>query len=433
MNRKTFQLTGKMKAQDNLKLKERAYMIVGIGLLAVLTIFTWLQKKPPFWDEAYYLENVEILQKLGWTKEFLLNYKGPAGPTFGVIHYILNPLIELSVPGVRMVNIVFLLLTMLVTWLTLQKIDNRNKTIGTLSILAIPTVYTMAGLVLTEMMAVFFLSVSLYLILSAFKENKFNLLTAVLAGLCMSAAILGRQPLLLVTLSLPLLLIALRGKKIEFFLSDKKKLVFLLVTIVSSMLLPVWVFSVWGNIQPSEVAFTGVGLEPDHLLLALAYAGLHLILVNPSFFSLQEDLANRKELGLVILLAFIANIVLFKVQFTPFNTLAGRFLPQQLIPMYAIACGSVLAVLGIAFGYFFLKKQLATGDSMSLFLSVAFLVVVLSSLKVTHQFSARYVAQAFPLLILCVNTNRKEISTGSIITLFIGGVLGMVSLNSYFN
>jgi hypothetical protein len=422
-----------MKSPDNIKLKERAYFLVALGLLAALIILTWLQKKAPFWDESYYLENVEILQKQGWSKQFLLNYKGPAGPTFGVVHFFLKPLTELGVPAVRMVNIVFLLATMFMTWLTLKKIGNRDYITATLSILAIPTVYTMAGLVLTEMIAVFFLSVAIYLVLSAYKDNKFNLFNAILAGLCMSAAILGRQPLLLVTLSLPLLLVAIHGKKIELNLSNKKRLIFLLVAIVTSLIIPAWVFSVWGNIQPADVAYTGAGLEPDHLLLAVAYAGLHLVLINPSFFNLKTDFSNLKEVGMVILLAFLANLLLFKVEFTPFNTLASKFLPQQIMPAYALICGSLLAVLGITFSYFFLKKQLATGDSMSLFLTVAFLVVVISSLKVTHQFSARYVAQAFPLLILCVNVNRKEISTGSIISLLIGGLLGLISLNSYFN
>ena len=88
--------------------------------------------------------------------------------------------------------------------------------------------------------------------------------------------------------------------------------------------------------------------------------------------------------------------------------------------------------MGLLFLYYFVKKQVLKGDKLITFLSFSFLLIVATSIKVTHQFSARYVAQAFPLILLAINTNRNKIKVIDIIMLIIGGVLGLISLENYF-
>lgn len=416
--------------------KSSVYIAIGIFLILTLFIVTIFRFQAPFWDEAYYLENVTILNDFGFTKQFLLDYKGPAGPTYAVIHYIFQPLTRLEAPIVRLVNILFLVGTLFLMYKIFLnlKVSKTNSIIFSLSTLAIPTIYTIAGLALTEMFAVFFLTVSLYFIILAYQNNKNNYLLAIISGLSFSFAVLGRQPIMVLWLAIPFLFIN-TDKLFQFDFSKKKFLEFIIVTAVVSLILPLWVFYIWGNIQPPLVAvFTGGGgLSPTNLILALGYAAIYTIFINPNYFDIKNDFSSKKELVLVLLVAVFLNIFLLRIEFTPFTSIVSNYLSNSFLFYYKLCCGSILAVLGITFIYYFLKKQLNQKDRLSLFFSVGFVLIIATSIKVTHQFSARYVAQAFPLIILGLNTKRKNVSWTSFIFLLVGGGLGLISLNSYFD
>ncbi|AZQ44573.1 ArnT family glycosyltransferase [Nonlabens ponticola] len=410
-----------------------AYLAISIGLLIILFVVTMLRQQLPFWDEAYYLENLVLLENLGFTREFLLAYKGPAGPTYAWIHYILSPLTNLQTPYVRIVNTIFLALTVFVIYLTARTIDpsSKNNEVIALSAMSIPTVYTIAGMALTEMFSVFFLSVFIYLITYVYVKRKNLWILAVVAGIALSLAILGRQPLLMVLLALPIFFVSYE-KKVILNQPFKRYGLFIGVTVLAALILPIFVFSIWGNIQPAAEASTGVGFEPKHLVLALGYSALHLCFINPTYFNFSKDISSWFELAGVLVVSVILNVFLLKVSFNPFAVIVSKILPEDLMSLYSIACGSLLASLGILFLYYFLKKQLTSYDKMSAFLSLGFLLIIATSIKVTHQFSARYVAQAFPLLILAAHYKREKLKTIHIITLVIGGILGMISLDNYF-
>jgi 4-amino-4-deoxy-L-arabinose transferase-like glycosyltransferase len=414
-----------------MNLKERLYIGVGTGLFLALLTMTIFHKQPPFWDEVYYLENVGLLKKLGLTNEFLANYMGPAGPTFAVMHYLFSPLTDLGAPLVRLVNVFFLALTMYLTYLTLGKLQGKKSAINSLSTLAIPTVHVISGLVLTEIFASFFLSVSIYLIISAYLKNENNYLTSIATGISLSLAILARQPLLLVILSFPFIFISTKENKYSIDLTKKEFLKFLGVATISSLVLPTWAFSVWGNIQPTSQAWTGLGFSINNLILAFGYAFLNIILVNPNYFDLKKDFSNKIELVVLILISVLLNLTIFKITDAPFGRIISTILPY-VSAIYPIICGCLLTTLGFTFFYYYLKKQLSAKNSLDIFFAIAFILVLASCFKVTHQFSTRYVVQAFPLLVLSANLNNKKITARSIISLLIGGILGLVCLERFF-
>jgi hypothetical protein len=415
-----------------MELKERLYVLISIGLFISLLGLTIYHKDPPFWDEAYYLENVSLLREMGISNEFLVNYKGPAGPTFALMHYMLSPLTDLGAPFIRLVNVFFLAITMYLTFLSLSKLQSKPSAIGSLSILAIPTVYTISGLALTEIFACFFLSLSLYFTIEAYLNNENNFPKAILAGLSLSLAILARQPLLLVILALPVLLITKKEKRYALDFSKRRFSTYLLIFTISSLLLPIWAFSAWGNIQPNSQAWTGIGFSTNNLILAFGYAFLNLLLINPNYFDLKKGFFNKIELTVLIVISITLNLLLFKVKDAPFGRIISSILPG-VSTIYPIFCGCILTTMGIAFLYYFLKKQLSAKNSLEVFFAIAFILVLASCLKVTHQFSTRYVVQAFPLLVLSTNLNKKKVSVLSIISLLIGGVLGLICLERFYH
>ena len=414
-----------------MNLKERLYIGIGMGLFSALLLMTILHKQPPFWDEVYHLENVSLLKKLGLNNEFLAVYNGPPGPTFAVMHYMFSPLTGLGAPLVRLVNVFFLGLTMYMTYLTLGKLQGKKSVINALSTLAIPTVYVISGLILTEIFASFFLSLSIYLIISAYLKDENNYFTSILTGISLSLAILARQPLLLVILSFPFIFILNKENKYIIDLTKRNFLKFLIVATISSLVLPLWAFSVWGNIQPASQAWTGMGYSTNNLILAFGYAFLNLIWVNPNYFDFKKDFSNKLELIVLILVSIIMNLTIFKISDASFGRIISTILPD-VSAIYPIICGSILTALGFTFFYYYFKKQLSAKNSLEVFFAIAFLLVLASCFKVTHQFSTRYVVQAFPLLVLSANLNKKKITAWSIISLLIGGILGLICLERSF-
>jgi hypothetical protein len=412
---------------------QKLYIIFSLIILVTLIVGTALRSQAPFWDEFYYLENVVILENLGFTEEFLVNYKGPAGPTYSIIHYFLKPITMLQAPMVRLVNIVFLIGTLLILYrifLNLNK-SRINSIVFALSSLAIPTIYTISGLALTEIFAIFFLTTSLFFITKSYQTNKNNYWLAIISGLSFSFAILGRQPILVLWLALPILFLK-RESGVEFDFSKREFLKFIIVTVLFSLIFPLYVFCVWGNIQPASEAFTGVGLSPRNLILAFGYAAIFTFLINPNYFILKRAFLIKKELLLVIFISVLINFFILKIKFTPFKSILSNFLNDALFEFYEIGCGSFLSVVGISYIYFMVKKQLKEKNRLSVFFLMGFLLVIATSIKVTHQFSARYVAQAFPLLVVGLNINRQHVSVWSIVCLTLAGALGLLSLSSYF-
>lgn len=413
--------------------KNNIYIIIGISLLIILLVFTFLQTKPPFWDEAYYLENVINLNIIGFSKQYLIDYKGPAGPTYVLIHYLLQPITKLSVPLVRIVNIIFLFGILFYTKKTFNIVNNikSNSLIFTISSLAIANIYTISGIALTEIFAAFFMIFTVFYLVKHYKENKNNYLLALLSGFSFSLAILGRQPIIVLWLALPLLFLRDRYLfKIDF--ERKEFLKFVIVTVFSSLIIPLYIFNIWNNIQPLSQASTGIGISPTNLVLAFGYAAIFTLFIKPNYFKFVDKKIKYLEFITVITISVFFNVFLLKIEFAPFNSIVSNWLNPSFIPYYKICCGSILAIVGLSFIYFFTKKNLLQKDPLTLFFAFGFLLIIGTSLKVTHQFSARYVAQAFPLIVLAVHSKEEKINWLSVISLTIGGMLGIASLNSYY-
>jgi hypothetical protein len=410
------------------------YSIVGVLLFFVLLFMTLIRQDVPFWDEAYYLENVDILNDLGFTKEFLINYKGPAGPTYALIHFVFQPFTHLKAPIVRLVNIVFLAGTIFLIWKILKKLNktNKNNFSFAISAMSIPTIYTISGLALTEMFAIFFLLIFIYFLVLVYTEMKYNCAFGIIAGISLSLAILGRQPLLMVLFALPVFFIEIKNGMLRLLLPSKRFLSFIAIAFVTSLLFPVYIFGLWGNIQPVSQAVTGVGVQPVHLMLALGYSATYVFFINPSFFYMRDNSFNKYEFILVGLISALLNIFVLKVRFTPFASIVSHFLSNDSTVFYSVFCGFLLTFNGLIFFYFFVKKHIMNFDQLGLFFGLGFMLVVATSIKVTHQFSARYIVQAFPLILLSLNYRRNDINLFNLIMLIFGGIIGMLSLDSYF-
>lgn len=284
------------------------------GLIALITL-QFVFDRPPFYDEDDYLQNVAILQKHGFSNAYLLNLIGSAGPLYSVVHYLFEPLTHLQSPFVRLINTGFLAGTMYLTSLTLRLLPHTNR-LYALMAMAIPMTYVISGLALTEAPAVFFFSTGVYLIsASAAQGNAYTtaIIQSLSGGLCISVAILGRQPYLLVLAALPILFFYQKD--------DIKGVVLLLLALVMSLAMPAYVFMIWNDlVAPSDaasydqIASEGVSYRLDFFFLCIAYYCIALFLIAPGFYRIPQ----KREIIMYIVLYLILALINYRFEFIHF-------------------------------------------------------------------------------------------------------------------
>jgi hypothetical protein len=382
------------------------------------------------------LTNVHLLHIYGFSTEYLKHHVGAAGPLYSVVHYFLEPFTKLQPPCLRFVNIVFLLGTIYLISSTLKLLGYHKR--YSLYIMAIPMTYVIAGLALTEMPAIFFLSTGIFLVIKATRKSDFStssILLLIAAGGCISLAIIGRQPYLAVVAAFPILFI---DKKI-----DIKRIFSFLMFVTISLAMPLYIFYIWkGFVAPHEAAFfngiaeEGVSYQPRFFILCLAYYAIVFFFIAPGFFIapnfLVDDKKNIAVIWSVVLVCTIAFNYYFRlIIFLPLFSVINKILPPGIIHAAQVLFGSTIIALAIVFVTRVIYKYYEKGYSKYyLFYAVASIFVAFTCIKITGQFSSRYAAQAIPLLIPLGNYFYKQ-NKFTIYTTAAGVLFGLISFLSY--
>ncbi len=410
-----------------------AEIIILLSGLIALIVLQFVFDRPPFYDEDDYLQNVAILQQHGFSNAYLLSLTGSAGPLYSVVHYLFEPITNLQSPYVRYINTGFLAGTMYLSGLTLRLLSHSYR-LYALMAMAIPMTYIISGLALTEAPAIFFFSAGIYLMsVSALQRDadSTSIIQSFLGGLCISIAILGRQPYLLVLAAFPVLFL---NKK-----SYKKGLILLATALAMSLLLPVYVFIIWNDlVAPSDAAFydriasEGVSYRFDFFFLCIAYYCIALFIIAPGFYKIP----GKREINCYIVAYLLLVLLNLKFEFIHFfflRFIIEKFVPSPgLIPLLEILFGALIPLISFYFlTTLYYRLQRAAFKRELLFYSAAMILIALSCIKITWGFSSRYAAQAIPLIILTGSYFYKPSKYNSI-RISAGIVLGLLSVVSYF-
>lgn len=396
--------------------------IVGLLILISIAAFT---RQPPLYDEPLYLDTVELLHRFGLSVSFLNKIQVPAGPLYALVHFIFEPLTHLEVPGVRSVNIIFLLLTIAVTSFTNSVLGFEKPLLSALSMVTVPMTWVISGLALTEMPAMFFASLGILLLMvttnakatgtKTSRRNPMKFLPAAIGGLAFGLSILGRQPFLVVLIALAILIRSPKNRaQILIFLS-------------TAIILPTIIFSVWGGLVPPQMARVGEGFAIHHGILSYAYAAFTMLIFAPKWFSI----GSKSIIG-VMLGSLLVNVAFGYVEITPAYSLAQKFLPEPAITVYTRSMSGLMVGLGLTFLISSLKNMWINRKNRNfIFLCASALLICATPAKITHLFSSRYTATAIPLLLLVSNryTEANYWKAGRMLT---GSLIGFLSLWSYF-
>lgn len=396
-------------------------LILVIATLAFVALLALVAGSPtqPIYDEPYYLEGARVLAKGASFREFLLApLNTPAGPLYATMHWILSPITGLQAPAIRVPNLVLLAMASAAIAYALSRWRLSDPWARAAMLLALPTFWVSAGMALTEMPALAFVSFAIAAVARAMtgpaEKSQARVWSGfIVAGLCLGVAVLGRQ------LYLP----AVGGFALIALFEPRFRWPSTLAAVLACAV-PLPVFLLWGGLVAPQVARVG-GIDLGHGALAFAYMSALILILAPAYFATRWRwmLAAGLAVGLVGL-AFGG---------MPATVAPGvaAHLPALLAPLFQLAVSVVLigggASLIMASG---VNVWYRRDDRIFVLMVVLMLGLTSTAAAVIHIFSSRYLMTAFPFALFAAQPYFTP-SRWAAARLAAGALCGYLSLAHY--
>lgn len=395
-----------------------------ISVVAILlTLFAiLLSPKKYIYDESILVNNIHLLHKLGFSNAFLCNLEVQSpGPLYQFLHVFFEPITHLEPVRMRLVNFILFLLILFFTYRYFKINQSEDYLNKSLLYIYVPMLWVIVGLALTEIPAMMFLILSLLLLKISLQENDKNwknYFISIIAGLCLGLSVLGRTQFLMVLIFSPFL----------FFLKGKHLTI--LAYIISSSILPIWIFYVWHGILPPNEQGNHQGLNFIYGFMAVGYLSLMTLFICYKWFFLPH---RFYIISLILTLLFLVlNCHFHLIEFEPLKT-ATHKIPflfiknnyKYFMPSVIFGAGSLYIISSI---YHILENK---SNYWFIFIIVSGLLIIGTTARSSAQFSSRYVVQSLPLFLIAYS-EKICINRWSVVIGISGLLLGIVSLLSYY-
>jgi GT2 family glycosyltransferase len=407
----------------------RVAFVAGAMSIAILCLLIAFSPRHFVYDEGAHIANAVEVHRAGWIATLTsASNISAAGPLFTAIQLFFEPLTKLSAPGIRLPNLVCITSLVLVVARTAQSLRLRYPGVGAFSILGVPFLWPAAGMALTEVPALLFYTGSIYFCIVAAQTVEDSVLRrafyAVLGGLLLGLACLGRQTYLATLFAVPFLF-SLRPKS----MIPSVLIIFCAVSVCG------WLFWIWGGLVPPTLKITDAGLQFYHGVLSFSYLALATLFLAPRWLLVDHTLEQKKALVLygIGLLAFFVSLVYPFAEIAPARTLMGQLLSPPLFAWYPRVIPAVLTSLAALWGTRFVWEiWCCRALSVWNFLHFSLLILALTPIKISHQFSSRYVVTDLVLLTLVVWKRPPIIGWFYLMRFGSGVCLGTLILRTYF-
>ncbi|RAJ79943.1 dolichyl-phosphate-mannose-protein mannosyltransferase [Chitinophaga dinghuensis] len=411
-------------------MNKRLLLILGIGGYAFLLLITLLHHQPPLFDEPLFVRNLFLMEQEGLSSRFLLEMNDQApGPLYQMIHYPLYFLTRWQMPGLRLVNMTLLAgITFMLIRIIVQhyKINARTAFLYALNIMAVPMIWQVSGMALTEIPPIFFSLLAIYWLLLGINPVQSvtkSILYSLLAGAAMGLAVLGRSPFIV--------MIPASGVLLLYHWRDSRRWMLVILFAVTALAICAPVIYIWKGLMPPKQALVAAGgFSLWHGILAFAYGAMMTIIIAPSWF-----IYNRRILlGLLVTYVVLAvlNIFVLHYSYAPLSEALEKVLPAALMRIYPFVISPVLATIALYYVASSLYQAWKRREEETyLFLLASCLLILATSCGVTHLFSSRYVAQAAGLAVLLL-VPYDRISYWKLARFAVGMLIGLLSLETYF-
>lgn len=400
----------------------RLQLIVVTGCLLALVALIATSSSQLRYDEQGNLELAYLVVKNGWLHA-LLSPENPsnAGPLYAAIHLTVSPITHLQPPAIRWVNFYCFLCVVVLLASHKQTEPLGTRLLSACTLLAVPFLWPAAGMALTELPALVFFTgfilLFLRLIDSELELSRKAFGLALAAGFCLGIAILGRQTYLVVLPVLVMMIFWVRGKSPA-----------VLVCIITALAICGWLFALWHGLNPPHYRQPDSSLSLANLLLSLSYAAAATLFLNPGW------LARQRPIVWIICTICGSTLACFARNYgdPPAKSLLIHAFGMQLGLLIGFVIGCALAAIGAVWAWtsfqtFWRERR----DPGQVFLLMSLAALVLTPMKITWQFSSRYVVGALGVLYLIIDAPCQSPRYRAARMIF-GSILGMAILWSYY-
>lgn len=413
-----------IKVLSGLKFLSQNKSIIYLSIFIMIHLFTalfilFISPSHFIYDESIFVNNITLLDKEGISSELLINLKDQApGPLYQIVHKLFSPLTNLDPIRMRIMNYILYIISLIL--LSLSFIRKERRLITLIIISAIPSLFVIAGIALTEIPAIIMLVISLcsfkYLI-----EKDFAILLKypflILAGITLGLSIAGRTQFLLLIPSF-----------ILFFRHFDRTA--LLVYLISSSVIPGTLFFHWQGLVPPSVSALNTGYNVTYFFLAVSYLMIFILFIVPDLFKVSFNIG---PLLLFSLILSLFNYYFNLIEFAPFKGVLSHLLQNTVyVNIYSfIAPALLLSFLIISLKSLIKQVAFDSYDKWQSVFVIAIVLICFSCVKSAYQFSSRYIIQSFPFFYV-VFSPYMFLSKRQIVVSIIGLTIGFASLYSYY-
>ena len=401
----------------------RLQLIVVTGCLLAMVAMIVTSPSQLRYDEHNHIGLTQIVATNGWRYALLSpENRSAAGPLYPAIHLMLSPITHLQSPAIRWLNFCCFLgvVLLLARCKPLEPVAPRF--LSSFTLLAVPFLWPAVGMALTELPALLFFTCFVLLFLRVINSDVVLstgiFWLALLAGLCLGVAILGRQTYLIVVPALVVLMFWQREKWLS-----------VLLCIITSLAVCSWLFVLWHGLAPPHYyRITESSGSFANLLFSLSYAAAATLFLNPAWLCRQ-----RVTVWIICTLCGSA-LSYFARNFEdpPAKSLLVHTFGNQFGLGIGFVIGCALAAIGAVWAWTTVKTfWRERRDPGQVFLLLTLGALVLTPMKMTAQFSSRYVVGCVGVLFLVVDAPLRP-SRYWAARMFVGSLLGMAILWTYF-
>lgn len=346
------------------------------------------------YDEIYYISIAQDYLREGFTNEFIRNISAPTGILYALVHNLFVPITNFNAPNVRFVSLGLLLCSYLLifSWLnfTSKKCIESSLLVSAMW-LALPTTGVIGCMALTEIPSICFCLTSTLILAftynqGAWRKNVFLVaIGLIVSGILLGISTWGRQNFIVVVLaSIPL-----------FLPLNRKSIFFATIYSLSALLIFIYPLSVWNGLVPPAVSFVEKGYRISNFILSFSYLGFIGAIIYPKILFFDKKITPAIIAFSGLLVGFYSDL-----RYLPSRMIVEKLFGSMGVFVLSYLIGIFFTSLSLIFIYSLVKETiLKKNDTILIYCAISIVLICLSNIKITHQFSSRYITLAIPFLL----------------------------------
>ena len=370
-------------------------------------------------DEPYLTMYLSLFHERGLSWGFLSSLPGAMGPLHAFVQAAFAGITGQHPVELRIVNLATLVVAAAFVAGASSYPTRGERLISAGSALVIPMTWVLGGMSLSEMPAIAFASLSLWLQLRGLQrvgEGWSTLAWFAASGVCLALAAWGRQPFLL-----------LGGVPVALAIVEPRLRAAAALSSVITLALVVPLFVAWQGLTPPAHHFMETPPSPMNGVASLGYVGMCLLLLAPGL-AWQHRRPLLWTYGVVV----VVNAVLSVLVFYPLRSAAMRLLPGYALWAYGTLWGALMLTLSLmALAFVCHSIWQARRDLRASAVNLGLLLMAVWPSFMGLYYTSRYTGMALPFLLLAAEPVRQW-RPATAVGAFVGCVAGAISLVGYY-